>query len=430
MDEVKWFEGVKLWYNDQDYLGAIEIWQEALDALDWGVSDGKLILQEHENEVPKAILEDAVSFGVEVARRLLFLAGCQLDAQNVPLARRSLVRSLRCCTDWDSTVARRALQEWLCSYEEEAHVQNNADAALNMSRKIVEFAIHKGCNQWRSPWQRPGFLEPTVRDSEPFYDADDRPSWCHILETNWEKIRDEFLNLARGGSSTQHWPAVGTSDHREGAGQHDHIVVDGDWREVVLFGSGAQPHLAPFTSSLMRKYIPDATTLADQGGGEIIFSVLGSKTRVRAHCGSTNLRLTAHLGLSIPSLSVEDCGIRVADKWHSWKNGKVFVFDDSYEHEVKNMTSAYRAVLLLRFWHPALDPEKRTHVLLEAVEAKERDALRRYNPPISSAFHKTVEERGLIQNKCPNCWRSGYDTIRLAQLADPAFFCTCGHPIL
>jgi hypothetical protein len=135
MDEAKWFKGVKLWYNDQDYLGAIEIWQEALDALDWGVSDGKLIVilqkHNHDHEFPSAILEDRVPFGVETARRLLFLAGCQLDAQNVILARRSLVRSLRCCTDWDSTVARRALQEWLCSYEEEAHVHNDADAALD-----------------------------------------------------------------------------------------------------------------------------------------------------------------------------------------------------------------------------------------------------------------------------------------------------------
>lgn len=427
-----------MWYNDQDYLGAIEIWQEALDALDWGVSDRRLtamLLQEHNNnnnndhEFPSAILEDAVPFGVEVARRLLFLAGCQLDAQNVNLARRSLVRSLRCCTDWDSTVARRVVQEWLCSYEEEAHVHNNADAALNMSRSIIEFAIHKGCKQWHSPWQRPGFLAPAVENGEPFYNNDDRPSWCHVLETNWERIRDEFLNLAHGGSTTQHWPAVGTSDHRGGAGEHDHKVVDGDWREVVLFGSGAQPHLAPFTSNLIRQYIPDATTLADQGGGEIIFSVLGRKTRIRAHCGSTNLRLTAHLGLSIPSPSVDDCGIRVANTWHSWANGKVLVFDDSYEHEVKNMTSSYRAVLLLRFWHPHIDPKKRAHALVEAVQAKELDALRRYNPPISSVLYKAVEERGLTQNKCPSCWRSGYDSIRLVETADPAFFCTCGRLI-
>jgi hypothetical protein len=388
MDDQGWLEGVKLWYNDQDYLGAIEIWQEILDALNW--SDGKLL---HESEFPSTLLEEPAPFGTNVARRLLFLAGCQLDAQNVRLARTSLIRCLRCSDDWDTTTARLALQEWLCSYEEEAHENNDGEAALNMSRQIVEFAVRKGCRYWRDPYQRPGFLYASLQDCKPHYEGDDRPAWCSVLEQNWERIRDEFLRLTRGGSTTQHWPAVGTSDHRGGAGQHDHKVVDGDWREVVLFGSGARPDLAPYTSSLIRKYIPEATSLAEQGGGEVIFSVLSSKTRIRAHCGSTNLRLTAHLGLSIPSTSSEDCGIRVADEWHTWEKGKVLVFDDSYEHEVKNLTSEYRAVLLLRFWHPNLDPEKRAKALTEAVEAKELDSLRRYNPPMTAEQTRELERQ-------------------------------------
>ena len=43
------------------------------------------------------------------------------------------------------------------------------------------------------------------------------------------------------------------SDHPGGTGQHDHKVVGGDWREVVLCGSDAQPDLAPYTSSLIRQ---------------------------------------------------------------------------------------------------------------------------------------------------------------------------------
>eukprot|EP00971_Amphidinium_carterae_P124318 2462779-Amphidinium_carterae.1 len=35
---------------------------------------------------------------------------------------------------------------------------------------------------------------------------------------------------------------------------------------------------------------------------------------------------------------------------HSWKEGEVLVFDDSFEHEVVNNTDAARAVLLLRFF--------------------------------------------------------------------------------
>lgn len=463
MNDNEWLVGVQLWYNDNDYLGAIKVWQESLDLLDWGDKDC------HDSENTECldegtspfalILEHPVPYGIDVARRLLFLAGCQLDIPNVTLARRSLRRCLQCLQThdddniWNSSLARRALQEWICSYDDETHVSgtkddtnaDNDDKTLDMAGQIVEFAIQRGCKYWKFPHQRAGFLDSTILHyAKPYYEPDEHPSWCRVLEKHWETIRDEFLQLARqrqrrdGNSSDvlesddcEHWPGVGTSDHRGGSGQHDHKVVDGDWREVVLFGAGAQPALAPLTSNLIRKHIPEATTLADQGGGEVIFSVLRSNTRIRPHCGTTNLRLTAHLGLSIPSNSSEECGIRVGDTWHCWENGRVMVFDDSFEHEVRNLTPHCRAVLLLRFWSPHLRDDKvRVSAIAEAVDSKEMDAIRRYNPPMPSSLPATIEERGLEQSRCPGCWRNGYSTIRLVNLNDSSFSCSCGHPII
>jgi hypothetical protein len=473
MDDEEWLAGVQLWYNDHDYLGAIQVWQESLDSLDWGddCHDTKNVECKDESTSPFAlILEHPVPYGIDVARRLLFLAGCQLDMPNVTLARLSLRRCLQCLQQaqldkqtlgndddnddviWDSPLARRALQEWICSYDDETHVSttrddtapDDDDQPLDMAGRIVEFAIQRGCKYWKFPLQRAGFLDSTIlQDSKPYYEPDEHPSWCRLLEEHWETIRDEFLYLARqhqerdGNRSSfreseecQYWPAVGTSDHRGGSGQHDHKVVDGDWREVVLFGAGAQPKLAPFTSNLIRKHILEATTLADQGGGEVIFSVLGSNTRIRPHCGTTNLRLTAHLGLSIPSASSKECGIRVGNKWHCWENGRVMVFDDSFEHEVRNITPHYRAVLLLRFWNPHLKEDKvRASALAEAVDSKEADAIRRYNPPLPSSLPATIEARGLELNRCPGCWRNGHSTIRVVNLHDSSFACSCGHPI-
>lgn len=427
MDETRWLEGVQLWYNHQDYLAAMEVWQSVVDDFDW--NDESMMGEGDKFQV----LEDSVPEATNGARLLLFLAGCHLDASNVRLARRLLIRCLRCVTDFSDTTARLAIQEWLCSYEEEAHVQNDGEAALAMSHRIVDYAIRKGCTYWKDPFQRPGFISPLVRGGKPHYEGNERPSWCNALEDNWEKIKDEFLNLTRGNGSspltTQHWPAVGSSDHRGGAGQHDHKVVDGDWREVVLFGAGAQPNLAPYTAGLIEKHAKEAVSLAEQGGGEVIFSVLSPNTRIRAHCGSTNLRLTAHLGLFIPSTCKEDCAIRVGEQWHTWDQGRVLVFDDSYEHEVKNLTTEYRGVLLLRFWHPDLAPNDRSKALSQAVGAKEQDTLRRYNPPLPTALYMDVEERGLEQSKCASCWRTGYDTIRVVDIHDPTFACSCGHRI-
>ena len=98
-----------------------------------------------------------------------------------------------------------------------------------------------------------------------------------------------------------------------------------------MFGTGSKgnDNDAPFTKRLLRGNIPDAVSFVEQGGGEVIFSCLSPRTHINAHCGPTNLRWTAHLGLIIPD-SAEDCQVRVGDKWHSWAPGKMLRFDDSY----------------------------------------------------------------------------------------------------
>jgi len=50
------------------------------------------------------------------------------------------------------------------------------------------------------------------------------------------------------------------------------------------------------------------------------------------HCGPSNTRIRAHLGLVVPEGC---CRMRVANETIEWKEGKIIVFDDSFEHEVK-----------------------------------------------------------------------------------------------
>ncbi len=64
-----------------------------------------------------------------------------------------------------------------------------------------------------------------------------------------------------------------------------------------------------------------------------------------------NAKLTLHLPLAIPE---GDTAIRVASSARGWTEGRVLVFDDSYEHEAWNRTSRRRAVLLLTAYHPDL----------------------------------------------------------------------------
>ena len=78
-------------------------------------------------------------------------------------------------------------------------------------------------------------------------------------------------------------------------------------------------------------------------------------THLRPHCGSTNTRLTCHLGLLVPGGATIRCGTEARE----WAEGECIVFDDSFEHEVWHEGSADRVVLLINFWHPMLPPDKR-----------------------------------------------------------------------
>lgn len=40
--------------------------------------------------------------------------------------------------------------------------------------------------------------------------------------------------------------------------------------------------------------------------------------------------------------------------FRSWEEGKVFIFDDSFEHEVWHNGTEFRLVLIVDIWHPEL----------------------------------------------------------------------------
>ena len=69
------------------------------------------------------------------------------------------------------------------------------------------------------------------------------------------------------------------------------------------------------------------------------------------HRGVTKGILRCHLGLQIPK-TPEKCRMRVGDQTCVWQEGELFVFDDTYEHEVWNDTDEERVVLLFDFDRP------------------------------------------------------------------------------
>lgn len=89
-----------------------------------------------------------------------------------------------------------------------------------------------------------------------------------------------------------------------------------------------------------------------------MFSALAPHTRIPPHTGETNARLVAHLPLVVPP----DCSFRVGHDWRTWEEGKVFVFDDSIEHEARNDSDQLRVVLIFDVWNPLLSQAERAMV--------------------------------------------------------------------
>ena len=60
--------------------------------------------------------------------------------------------------------------------------------------------------------------------------------------------------------------------------------------------------------------------------------------------------------------------MRVGNEVVRWSEGKLLVFDDSFEHEVWTAGDRTRFVLLFDVYHPDLRPEEM--ILLEAIQRK------------------------------------------------------------
>ncbi|XP_034523998.1 aspartyl/asparaginyl beta-hydroxylase isoform X3 [Ailuropoda melanoleuca] len=163
------------------------------------------------------------------------------------------------------------------------------------------------------------------------------------LERNWKLIRDEGLAVL---------------DKTKGLflPEDENLREKGDWSQFTLWQQGRKNENAckgaPKTCSLLDKF-PETTGCRR---GQIKYSIMHPGTHVWPHTGPTNCRLRMHLGLVIPK---EGCKIRCANETKTWEEGKVLIFDDSFEHEVWQDAVSFRLIFIVDVWHPELTPQQR-----------------------------------------------------------------------
>ncbi|XP_054984757.1 aspartyl/asparaginyl beta-hydroxylase isoform X2 [Sorex araneus] len=166
------------------------------------------------------------------------------------------------------------------------------------------------------------------------------------LERNWKLIRDEGLAVM---------------DQAKGLflPEDENLREKGDWSQFTLWQQGRKNENsckgAPKTCSLLDKF--SETTGCRRG--QIKYSVMHPGTHVWPHTGPTNCRLRMHLGLVIPK---EGCKIRCANETRTWEEGKVLIFDDSFEHEVWQDATSFRLIFIVDVWHPELTAQQRRNL--------------------------------------------------------------------
>ena len=140
--------------------------------------------------------------------------------------------------------------------------------------------------------------------------------------------------------------------------EDENLREKGDWKQFVLFLRGKKIEenckRAPITCKLIDQIEPAKTCRR----GQVKFSIMSQNTHVWTHCGPTNCRLRAHLGLKIPL----GPSLRVGNETREWIEGKFIIFDDSFEHEVWHTGDQIRLVLIVDLWHPDLNETQKSEL--------------------------------------------------------------------
>ena len=198
-------------------------------------------------------------------------------------------------------------------------------------------------------------------------------SFIPEIEKNWKLIYSEMENILKFRNLIPAFHEV-SKDQKT-------ISKRNKWKTFGLFGFGYKfkknCSFAPKTTELLEK-IPGLQTAW--------FSIISPGYHIPSHTGVTKSIIRGHLGLKIPQ-NTNGCYMNVGGKRVQWEQGKILIFDDTYDHAVWNNTNEERIVLLFDFDRPM----KYSGRLLHNLSLKVFKKTNYYSAPVKNL--KEIEKK-------------------------------------
>jgi aspartate beta-hydroxylase len=194
--------------------------------------------------------------------------------------------------------------------------------------------------------------------------------WVPALEARTANIRSEALALLSESGTFKPYLQSDPSRPRK---DQDGMTDNPDWSACYLIRNGSVvsevAERCPETMAAIRE-IPLCSL--PKRSPSVLFSLLRPGAHIPPHCGLVNTRLICHL----PVVTPPGCQLRVGNETFEWRDGKVWVFDDSIEHEAWNRSQETRIILLFEVWRPELNEQERAAItaLFNAMDGAENSA--------------------------------------------------------
>ena len=229
--------------------------------------------------------------------------------------------------------------------------------------------------RWHRPDQFPQRMLPSLEDLGPY------PSWDFMPKIFAEKVRDtlnrqtdvleqEAWSLYSAGLMERDRECLASPNVKslpKNIGRWFRFSPTGFWHDGGLDENGCASQIAPkacSTRSEIQNIIREEKEKTEAFHLHLVrvgYSVVEGRTWIRPHFGTTNAQFKMHLGLTVPEGNASESGekfcppaIRVGrlpngKGIRSWSRGQVMLFDDSFEHEVKNECDSARIVFQVVF---------------------------------------------------------------------------------